>query len=211
MRRRPLLLLLLCLLAGAQLLGAGAQDAARDPLQATDVRQVAGGPHGSPLDGASLDRRTEEIAGLLRCPVCQGLSIADSPASLAKQMKGLVRLMLAAGYDESQILAYFEYSYGEFVLLRPPVRGFAALLWIGPLAALLIGGAVLTWRLRRAGTRAAASRATADVEGTGAPSPVGSGTVAAADRDALAPYLERVRRIAHGEESGVGAQGEVRE
>ena len=79
-------------------------------------------PAGQPLSGAALEQRTHEIASLLRCPVCQGMSVADSPSTVALDMKQQVREMLARGYTEQQILAYFEQSYGEFVFLKPRNR-----------------------------------------------------------------------------------------
>ena len=203
MIRRLALALIFAALAlappGAAQSPAPAGDAA-DPLGATDVRQVAGPPHWVPLTGDVLERRSAEISALLRCPVCQGLSIADSPASLARQMKTLVRQMLAAGYDERQILAYFEYSYGEFVLLEPPVRGVAGLVWLAPLAVLLLGGAALAWRLRRTAGRgdsppASATAATGPVTAVDRPTP---GAASPAVSDELAPYLERVRRMTSG-------------
>ncbi|MFL5389578.1 MAG: cytochrome c-type biogenesis protein CcmH, partial [Myxococcales bacterium] len=100
-------------LAGIALLG----------LLAAGEATPMGRPAGTPLAGSQLDARTEEVAGLLRCPVCQGLSVADSPATMARNMKLEVRDKLAAGYDQEQILADFERSYGEFVRLRPPLRG----------------------------------------------------------------------------------------
>jgi cytochrome c-type biogenesis protein CcmH len=122
-----------------------------------DPREVVGAPRGTALSGAALDARTEEVSALLRCPVCQGLSVADSPASMATNMKARVRELLAAGYDEEQILAYFERSYGEFVRLEPPRRGINWLVWLAPPAALL-GGLVLVRRtMRRAAPPAAAT------------------------------------------------------
>lgn len=106
-------------------------------------------PRGQPLSGKLLDQRTDEVGALLRCPVCQGLSIADSPATMARNMKAEVREKLAAGYDQEQILADFERSYGEFVRLQPPMRGVNWLVWFGPAGVLLAGGAVVAWALRR--------------------------------------------------------------
>jgi cytochrome c-type biogenesis protein CcmH len=106
-------------------------------------------PRGQPLSGKLLDERTEEVGALLRCPVCQGLSIADSPATMARNMKAEVREKLAAGYDQEQILADFERSYGEFVRLQPPMRGVNWLVWFGPAGVLLAGGAMVAWALRR--------------------------------------------------------------
>jgi len=106
-------------------------------------------PRGPPLSGAELDARTQHVGALLRCPVCQGLSVADSPATMARNMKAEVREKLAKGYDQEQILAHFERSYGEFVRLEPPVRGVNWLVWLGPLAALLAGGTLVAFALRR--------------------------------------------------------------
>jgi cytochrome c-type biogenesis protein CcmH len=83
---------------------------------------------------------------------------------MAVNMRGQVREMLAAGYDQEQILAYFEHSYGEFVRLQPPLRGVNWLVWLGPLLALAAGGFFVTralsaQRKRRAGRARAPPRA----------------------------------------------------
>jgi cytochrome c-type biogenesis protein CcmH len=101
------------------------------------------------LSGPELDRRTEEVASLLRCPVCQGLSVADSPAQMARNMKAEVREQLSAGASQEQILEQFEKSYGEFVRLDPPMRGVNWLVWLGPAVALLFGAALVRWTLRQ--------------------------------------------------------------
>ena len=119
---------------------------AADAAAQEDPREVVGAPKGAALVGPALDARTEEVGALLRCPVCQGLSIADSPASMATKMKARVRELLAAGYDEEQILAYFERSYGEFVRLEPARRGINWLVWLAPPLALL-GGLVFVRRV----------------------------------------------------------------
>jgi cytochrome c-type biogenesis protein CcmH len=110
---------------------------------------LVGEPAGPPLTGPELDRLTEEVALTMRCPVCQGLSIADSPTALAIAMKSEVREMLAKGYSESQVLEYFEQSYGEFIRLEPKAKGFNLLVWIAPLAALLGGLLFLAVRMKR--------------------------------------------------------------
>jgi cytochrome c-type biogenesis protein CcmH len=104
-----------------------------------DASQFVGAPQAKPLTGTELDHRTVEVAGLLRCPVCQGLSIADSPSEMAINMKGQVHELLSRGYTQDQILSYFEQSYGQFVLLRPKFRGVNALVWLLPIAALAFG------------------------------------------------------------------------
>jgi cytochrome c-type biogenesis protein CcmH len=96
-------------------------------------------PQGAPLSGPALEQRTHEVASLLRCPVCQGMSVADSPSTVALDMKQQVRELLARGYTQEQILAYFEQSYGQFVLLKPKNR----LIWILPIAVLILGAIVV--------------------------------------------------------------------
>ena len=108
-------------------------------IKVPDAEQFVGTPQGTPLAGAQLERRTMEISGELRCPVCQGLAIGDSPSIMAANMKAQVRELLARGYTEEQILSYFEKSYGQFVLLKPKFQGVNALVWILPVLALLVG------------------------------------------------------------------------
>jgi cytochrome c-type biogenesis protein CcmH len=188
---RGLALAAVVLLAGAPAVraqtGAASPAPSAAPGSAREARDVLGVPIGRPLSGAELDAHTQEVAGLLRCPVCQGLSVADSPSSMAVKMKGQVRDLLAAGYDGDQVLAYFERSYGEFVRLKPPLRGINWLLWLAPGAALL-GGAAVAWRTAR---RAAAQRAR---EAAASPTP------AAAPADPrMEAYRARVRALAYGE------------
>ena len=153
-----------------------------------DPRTVVGAPRGGALSGPALEARTEEVAGLLRCPVCQGLSVADSPASMAVKMKARVRELLAEGYDEEQVLAYFERSYGEFVRLDPPKRGINWLVWRAPPLALAGGLGLVARAMRRRG---------------GVASPAPATSAAPPDDPALAPYLLRVRELAYGWPGGV--------
>jgi cytochrome c-type biogenesis protein CcmH len=104
-----------------------------------------GAPRGTPLSGPELERRTHEVASLLRCPVCQGMSVADSPSTVALDMKQQVRDMLARGYTQEQILNYFEQSYGQFVLLKPKSR----MIWILPIVVAIVGAAVVFATARR--------------------------------------------------------------
>jgi cytochrome c-type biogenesis protein CcmH len=162
--------------------------------QTADPRQVVGPPKGPALADPVLTQRTEDVSALLRCPVCQGLSVADSPSTMAQNMKARTRELLAAGYDQEQILAYFEGSYGEFVRLKPPLRGINWVVWLGPLAGLGAGGLLLGWALRRA---ARTARPAADVPAE----PPTAGTLP--DDPALAPYVLRVREMAYGWPGGV--------
>lgn len=117
--------------------------------QVPDAAQFVGPPQGRPLAGEELKERTQYIGGLLRCPVCQGLSVSDSPAEMAVNMKKQVGELLARGYTEEQILQYFERSYGQFVLLKPKFQGVNALVWLLPVIVLVLGAAVVFMKMRK--------------------------------------------------------------
>jgi cytochrome c-type biogenesis protein CcmH len=87
-----------------------------------------------------LDRRAREVASSLRCPVCQGLSIQDSPSELALEMKAVVREQLASGRTPEEVRGYFIEKYGEWVLLEPRPAGFNLLVYALPVALVLGGG-----------------------------------------------------------------------
>jgi cytochrome c-type biogenesis protein CcmH len=117
------------------------------------VLMLLGPPEGTPLTGEALDVRTTQVSALLRCPVCQGMSVADSPSEMAINMKKRVRELLAQGYSERQILDSFEQSYGQFVLLEPKFQGVNALVWLIPLVAFIGGSAFLFLKLHLTGAR----------------------------------------------------------
>jgi cytochrome c-type biogenesis protein CcmH len=92
--------------------------------------------------------RVDRITAELRCVVCQGLSVRDSPSESARQMRDLVTQRVAEGRTDDQIRDEFRASYGDWVVLSPPVVGWSALMWVAPLAAVLVGLGVAMRRLR---------------------------------------------------------------
>jgi cytochrome c-type biogenesis protein CcmH len=101
-----------------------------------------------------LDAEARGIAHQLQCPVCENLSVADSPSQLATQMRELIRAKLAAGESREAIMAYFTDRYGESVLLAPPKTGFNLVAWIGPYVGVAAAIAFLIWVVRRRPQRA---------------------------------------------------------
>jgi cytochrome c-type biogenesis protein CcmH len=93
---------------------------------------IPGVPPGPRPPEDQVQQIAYEIGLELRCPVCQGLSVADSTSNAAVQMQNWVRRLVAAGYDEQQIKAFFVERYGEWVLLAPEARGVNLLLWLVP-------------------------------------------------------------------------------
>jgi cytochrome c-type biogenesis protein CcmH len=101
------------------------------------------------LDDPALEARAREISRELRCQVCQNQSIDDSNAPLAADLRRLVRDRLKAGDGDAQVFAYLTQRYGDYVLLRPPVRGDTLLLWFGPAIALLAAAVAIVLYMRR--------------------------------------------------------------
>ncbi|MEB2847154.1 cytochrome c-type biogenesis protein CcmH [Rhizobiales bacterium RZME27] len=86
-----------------------------------------------------LEQRARGLSAHLRCMVCQNQSIDDSNAELAKDLRVLVRERLTDGDTDEQVLDYVVSRYGEFVLLKPRLSAKTVLLWVAPIALLLIG------------------------------------------------------------------------
>jgi cytochrome c-type biogenesis protein CcmH len=94
---------------------------------------------GEILKDPALEARARRLSQELRCVVCQNQSIDDSNASLAHDLRVIVRERLVAGDSDAEVLAFVEARYGSFVLLRPRLTAQTILLWLTPL--LLLGGA----------------------------------------------------------------------
>ena len=165
----------------------GDPGAGRADLDA-NVIEILGRPEGAPPPESAVRGTAAAIDAKLRCPVCQGVSIADSPSGMATNMRAQVRELVAKGYSEEQIVSYFERSYGEFVRLEPPLRGLNMMLWFLP-AAVLLGGAVFVFMKARPKARLP--------EAAAAPSEAVAPTAAAVDPE-LAKYLDRIRRDSGG-------------
>ena len=110
------------------------------------------GVRGEPAASTPAEQ-VRQIASDLRCPVCQDLSAADSPAPLAGQMRHQVAEQLAAGRSPEQIRQGFIAAYGESVLMSPPRTGLGQAAYVLPLILLGMGVVVVgtqLWRWRRA-------------------------------------------------------------
>lgn len=93
--------------------------------------------------------RAADIGARLRCPQCQGESIAESPAPIARDMMALVEELVAQGYSDRQVIDTVLDSYTGAVLLDPPRSGVTLLLWLTPLLGIIAGVAVVWGRRRR--------------------------------------------------------------
>lgn len=101
------------------------------------------------LNDPAKEARAKALMEELRCLVCQGQSIADSDAPLAGDMRHEVRSKIAAGESPDQIKTWLVARYGNWVTYDPPFDAATALLWLGPLLFLAIGGWLAFGRFRR--------------------------------------------------------------
>ena len=109
--------------------------------------------YGRASPAASLSDRTLAVARELRCPVCQGESVADSQSGISQGMRAIIRRKLMAGQSPASIKQYFVARYGNTILLAPPSNGIGDVAWLAP--PLLVAGGmgllitlVFDWRSR---------------------------------------------------------------
>lgn len=124
--------------------------------------------------------RAQRLGKELRCAVCQGMSIADSPSSTARAQLDKVRELITQGKTDQEIRDFFVARYGPWILLEPAHEGFAGLVWLLPVLMLLGGGVLVVQVMRRPAS----------------PPPQGQTAEAGAaptDADPEDPYLKAVR------------------
>lgn len=100
--------------------------------------------------------RSDRIAAELRCPVCQQLSVKDSPSSVARAFRERIRALVREGRSDAQVRAFFVRRYGEWILLRPPGHGIALGVWLAPALILATGLGAVALSVRRWTARARA-------------------------------------------------------
>ena len=131
---------------------------------------------------ASQAEQVQQIAASLHCPICKDLSVADSPAPLAQQMRQEIAQKLRAGESADQIRASFVAAYGVSVLMSPPRQGVTGAVYYLPLLVLAAGLITAVMVLRRW------LRAPQAV-----PSEAGPPRLAATQRRAVATAVARLR------------------
>lgn len=95
--------------------------------------------------------RVSTISAELRCPVCQGLSVADSDSETARNIRTDIARRISEGQSSAEIRDAYVARYGEWILLRPERRGVTGLVWLVPpvaAAAATAGLVAVLWRWR---------------------------------------------------------------
>jgi cytochrome c-type biogenesis protein CcmH len=101
------------------------------------------------FDSEADELRFRQLIAELRCPKCLNTNLAGSDAPIAADLRRTVhRLIEEEGMSDEEILSFLQARYGDFVLYNPPFRPGTWILWLGPVAFLLLGALVL-WRVLR--------------------------------------------------------------
>lgn len=87
-----------------------------------------------------IEARAKDVGHALRCVVCQNQSIEESDASLAQDMRLLVRSRIKSGDSNEDVIAFMRDRYGDYVLLKPPVQSNTYVLWFAPFILVLLCG-----------------------------------------------------------------------
>jgi cytochrome c-type biogenesis protein CcmH len=115
----------------------------------------------------SVQAETMHIAGMVRCPVCEGQSVAESQAPASVQIRNQIQQELVAGQHQPQILSGLVAAYGPGILEKPQARGIGLVVWVVPVVAVVAAGAGLAlafarWRPRPSTKPSDADRALVD-------------------------------------------------
>jgi cytochrome c-type biogenesis protein CcmH len=92
--------------------------------------------------------RAQQLSQRIACPWCDGQSLAESDSQVAQDLVVILREQIDAGWSDDQIYGFFASSYGDHVLLDPPLTGWGIALWSLPAIA-LVGGAWVIWKRQR--------------------------------------------------------------
>ncbi len=100
-----------------------------------------------PLENPMQEQRAQALGRQFKCVVCEGQSIEDSNASMASDMRRIIRDQISQGKSDQEVIAFmrnaYEDTYGDKIFMRPPLKVQTLLLWFGPVIILLCGGIVM--------------------------------------------------------------------
>jgi cytochrome c-type biogenesis protein CcmH len=102
-------------------------------------------PHG----GQSAAARAHSLETQLKCPECQGLSVADSQAPTSRAIRADIKRRIAKGQSDGQIRQAYVDDYGESILLTPQDSGISLIVWVLPVLVLALGATGIVFALRR--------------------------------------------------------------
>ena len=101
------------------------------------------------LQDQKQELRARNISKNIRCMVCQNQSIDESSASLAKDLRILIRNKIKEGNSNEEIYKFLTDRYGDFILLKPPIKLSTLALWFLPFVFFIVGVFVVFWHNKK--------------------------------------------------------------
>jgi Uncharacterized protein involved in biosynthesis of c-type cytochromes len=101
------------------------------------------------LQNQKQELRARNISKNIRCMICQNQSIDESNAPLAKDLRILIRSKITEGNSDKEIYKFLTDRYGDFILLKPPIKLSTLALWMLPFVFLLIGILIVFWHNKK--------------------------------------------------------------
>jgi cytochrome c-type biogenesis protein CcmH len=102
-------------------------------------------PSGERSDAA----RAHDLEAEIKCPECQGLSVADSQATTSQAIRADIKRRIAKGQSDAEIRQAYVDTYGQSILLAPQDSGLGLIVWILPVLVLGLGAAGVVFALAR--------------------------------------------------------------
>ena len=93
--------------------------------------------------------RARTISKNVRCLVCQNQSIDISTAPLAKDLRMIIRNKIIEGNTDKEIYNFLTQRYGDFILLKPPLKNITLILWLAPVIFFIFGFLILIKHYRK--------------------------------------------------------------
>ena len=91
------------------------------------------------LQDQKLELRARDISKNIRCMICQNQSIDESNAPLARDLRILIRNKIKEGNNNEEIYIFLTDRYGDFILLKPPLKLNTLALWFLPFIFFIVG------------------------------------------------------------------------
>ena len=98
------------------------------------------------LDNPIIEERARNLTRGLKCLICQNQSVDESDAEFAVSVRKLVRDRISAGASDDEIIGFLRNRYGDYILLKPPLRPSTIFLWLAPFVLLSAGLIVIVAR-----------------------------------------------------------------
>ncbi|WP_341808149.1 cytochrome c-type biogenesis protein CcmH [Wolbachia endosymbiont (group E) of Neria commutata] len=91
------------------------------------------------LSDKNMEKQATNLFEIIKCPICSGESLSESQSQLAYDMRKIIRKKISDGANNKEIISELKSSYGDSIIITPPVRSSTYILWCIPLITLLIG------------------------------------------------------------------------